>query len=258
MPNAKKAKSPFLRGSFFAGSAKKEKKSDAAARPAASSGGAASVPSDDQRGRSAGRAPLSTTTPGELGTQDSSHPGARTSVHGVPAYTQAVPRKWKVRHPRRSHHGVASRFRRVLRRKGRTVAPEYANVFLILGLCDGELIQNGYVCLRAADVTESGVEGVSQLTGYPFLRHCILVNKKTRRTKQPKTYYTVLGTGQYTAIVNASTQVDGMAPLEVCVLRRSGGPQLEKKRSSHRSSIVGSVVGTLRSSARELGLVSSG
>lgn len=178
--------------------------------------------------------------------------------------------------------------------RGGTVTPEYANVFLILGLYDGELIQNGYVCLRAADVTDWGVEGVSyavapevvvigvkaavnpptlteerraviylrdylasQLAGYPFLRHCILVNKRHRRSRNSNVYYTVLGTGQYMAIVNAATQVDGMAPLEVCVLRRSGGPQFEMTGASHRSSIVGSVVGTLRSSVRELGLVTS-
>ncbi|KEP59877.1 UNVERIFIED_CONTAM: hypothetical protein HHA_230190 [Hammondia hammondi] len=275
-------------GTLFRGLSRKENTSEGTQRVTIPS---TASPSESHRGRSSGVSPTGPGAP-ELGTQEATA-GTRASGFGTGANTPQVPRSWKGKRMRRSRHGVASHVRKVLRMRGGTVKPEYANVFLILGLYDGELIQNGYVCLRAADVTDWGVEGVphaaaqevvvigvkaavkpptlteerraviylrdylaSQLTGYPFLRHCILVNKRNRRSSNSNVYYSVLGTGQYMAIVNAATQVDGMAPLEVCVVRRSGGPQFEMAGTSHRS-IVGSVVGTLRSSVRELGLVTT-
>ncbi|PHJ24609.1 hypothetical protein CSUI_001540 [Cystoisospora suis] len=197
--------------------------------------------------------------------------------------------------------GIGSRVRRLLRirNKGNGIATEYANVFLVLGLYDGgDLIQNGYVCLRAADISDGGVEGggaggtgascnysvqpdiviigvkvaitaptlleerraviylrdylANQLSVYPFLRHCILVTKKSKKRRKKTVFYTVLGSGQYTAIVNASTQVDGITPLEVCLLRRTGGPRFDPQSTRHRGSVLGSVVSTIRSSVRDL------
>eukprot|EP00070_Physeter_catodon_P050385 XP_028357279.1 uncharacterized protein LOC114488022 [Physeter catodon] len=98
----------------------------------------------------------------------------------------------------------------------------------------------------------------SQLATYPFLRHYVLITKyKKRRSfwpfsthwRQPPAF-SVIGTGQYTAVLNASTQVDGLTPLEVCLVHRQRRRSSSlSKGSTNALSFMASIAGTFRSPA---------
>lgn len=91
---------------------------------------------------------------------------------------------------------------------------------------------------------------------YPFLCVAVLLPLLPLCVWSLLTCMFSIGSGQYTAIVNTSTQVDGITPLEVCLLRRTGGPRFDPQSTRHRGSVLGSVVSTLRSSVRDLGFAS--
>lgn len=76
----------------------------------------------------------------------------------------------------------------------------------------------------------------SQLAASPLMRHFVLVFKEQplRIGRKSKTT-SLLGRGQYVAIINAATQVNGLTPLEVRLVQEQGGGQLLTAAPSART-----------------------
>ncbi|KAL8453940.1 hypothetical protein Emed_000651 [Eimeria media] len=126
----------------------------------------------------------------------------------------------------------------LLRRKRQLPQQEFASVWQILGLVEEEDwsgsddANSSFVFLYAVDFTEIGLEG--QLTRDAPVR-ILAVRPPVLQCPSPVEQHRI-GTnlrdylrrrGQYVAVINAATQVNGLTPLEVrLVQEQEGGRQL--------------------------------